>query len=108
MNVSLYDLSRRIILHYEDGSSREATPLSPAGEEVVKKDRIEMFPVGTRVRLVALCQNKGGYDDRPNLPPGTKGVVVGTPDSAGSLPIEWENQTKLAATVNDWIAPLAD
>lgn len=106
MNDSLYDLNRTLILHYKDGSSRTTTAHSPHGRKLLKKDRAEMYPEGTRIQLVALAQTPGGYDDRPNLPPGSFGIVTGEPDDASSLPVRWDNGASLAATADDWIAPV--
>lgn len=93
---------RKMLLHYKDGSSQEVNlPKDPGYIQAVIAFRTFHFPVGTRVELGALAQNPGGYDDRPNLPPGSTGVVTGKPDAGGSLPITWDHGSNLQATSDD-------
>lgn len=91
----------RLILHQIDGTSVSIQPNED--REGTLNFRRKHFPEGTRVRLTGLVQNVNGYDDRPNLPPGSIGTVIGDPDDAGSLPIRWDHGATLAATINDRI-----
>lgn len=69
----------------------------------VKEQRARDFPPGMRVRLTYLEITPGGFDDTPNLPPGSTGTVSGTPDDAGTLPVKWDHGPQLGATVKDVI-----
>ena len=96
--------SPNLILHYEDGGSKPGgIAANYTQSQQIARLREVQFPVGTRVRLVALAQNEGGYDDRPNLPPGSTGVVTDAPDGMGSLPIKWDHGSRLSVTANDVI-----
>lgn len=96
------DTYKMNLLH-EDGRTEEVeVPTRPDLLGVIAK-RQRLFPVGTRVKLTALAQTPGGYDDSENLPPGSTGIVNGEPDAAGSLPIEWDHGAHLAATIHDRI-----
>lgn len=60
-------------------------------EEV--KNRKEEFPKGTRVELVSM--------DDPQAPPvGTAGTVMGV-DDLGSIRIQWDNGSSLAAVLGE-------
>lgn len=95
--------SSNLIMHYEDGHTERAVHATYNQSQQIARTREVQFPVGTRVRLIALAQNENGYDDRPNLPPGSIGVVSGTPDAMGSLPIKWDHGSGLSATADDVI-----
>lgn len=57
--------------------------------EQVKRAR-EMYPVGTRVRLIRMA------DDPQPIAPGTEGTVTGVDDMAG-ICIRWDNGRGLKA-----------
>lgn len=97
--------SPNLILHYEDGHTERTRAASFNASQQIARLRAERFPVGTRVRLIALAQNVGGYDDRPNLPPGSIGTVTAPPDGMGSLPVKWDHGSRLSAAANDVIVP---
>lgn len=99
----------KMLLHYEDGSTEEfdAEPYGLRASPEVIEERSRLYPEGTRVKLVALAQNVGGYNDLPNLPPGSTGTVVGVPDSIGSIPIKWDHGASLAATSHDKLEVLS-
>ena len=100
------DRQTEVILFHLDGTVRVKTLETPEMREAITKVRTDTMPVGTRVRLMELAQTPEGYDDRPNLPPGSYGTVTGEPDSAGSLPIKWDHGSTLAATIEDVIVPI--
>lgn len=96
-------------LHYADGTTLDVTPTKDYRR--VRRLRRQRFVAGSRVQLMALAVNlPAGYDDRPNLPPGIQGTVVGGPggvtDDAGSLQVEWDNGSTLTATVDDLVMPV--
>lgn len=95
--------SPNLIMHYEDGHTERTQAASYKAAQQIARLREMQFPIGCRVRLIALAQNEGGYDDRSNLPPGSIGVVTGLPDAMGSLPIRWEHGSRLSATADDLI-----
>ena len=97
--------SPHIILHYENGRTKDSMAASYNARQQLARLRELQFPVGTRVRLVALAQNRGGFDDRPNLPPGSTGIVTAKPDAMGSLPIKWDHGSMLSATADDELTP---
>lgn len=94
----------KMIWHYEDGRSEEVN-LTFEHFERARTERPKQFSDGDRVKLVALAQNPNGYDDRPNLPPGTEGTVVAVAgrvtDDGGSLRVQWDNGSNLFATTMD-------
>jgi hypothetical protein len=93
-----------IELLHEDGRVERTTGVASIEDRYrIRDERREEFPVGTRVKLVALAQTPGGYDDSPNLPPGSTGVVSDEPDDFGSLPIKWDHGSGLSATADDRI-----
>jgi hypothetical protein len=93
-----------IALLHEDGHVERTTGVTTIEERYrVRDQRRKEFPVGTRVKLVGLAQTPNGYDDSPNLPPGSTGVVSGEPDDFGSLPIKWDHGSSLSATADDRI-----
>lgn len=57
--------------------------------EVLKTLR-EQYPTGTRVELIEM------NDPYRNMPPGLKGTVLYV-DDAGSIHVNWENGSSLAA-----------
>lgn len=57
--------------------------------EVLKRLR-EQYPTGTRVELIEM------NDPYRNMPPGLKGTVLYV-DDAGSIHVNWENGSSLAA-----------
>lgn len=99
----------KMILHYEDGTSQEVE-LTFEDLQRVRDERPEQFSGGDRVKLTALAQNPRGYDDRPNLPPGTEGVVVAiagrVTDDGGNLRVQWDNGSSLSATPMDVVERL--
>jgi hypothetical protein len=103
-------METRMLLHYEDGRIEEIADATIEYDQrkLIVAERKEQFPVGTRVKLIALAQNVGGYDDRPNLPPGSTGEVSAEPDDFGSLPIAWDHGSSLAVTAHDKIVVYGD
>lgn len=100
----------KFLLHYEDFTATDCEVDEREKQREAIEERPSKFPVGSRVKLVGLAQNVRedgdlGYDDRPNLPPGTCGTVVGLPDACGSLPVKWDNGSSLAATATDELQP---
>lgn len=94
------------ILHFADGQTTRVPGLTHDERRVEREYRCRNYPVGTRVHLIALAQTPDGWDDRPNLPPGLCGTVRAEPDAAGSLPVQWDNGSTLAAAADDLICTI--
>jgi len=109
-------MTRKFITHREGGVSSTVTTTEPQMDRERGERRELAFRGGDRVKLVGLAQTvvKGhaGYDDRPNLPPGTEGTVEEhagrVTDSGGSLFVRWDNGSSLNATTDDRVAKVDD
>lgn len=100
--------------HLADGTTITVRTNEPQMDTERGARREAALNDGDRVRLVALAQwPTTGYDDRPNLPPGTEGTVRETwpsrvTDGGGSLAVEWDNGSRLFATTDDRVVKVDD
>ncbi len=69
--------------------------------EYTKEQRATLFPLGSRVRAVRFAVEPGGIDDNETVPPGTEGVVTGSPDDTGTVPVRWDNGRTLGFLAKD-------
>lgn len=105
--------TRRFILHQENGVSATITTDESALDGHRRERREAALKDGDRIRLVGLAQSVGGYDDRPNLPPGTEGVITADAagritDDIGQLYVRWDNGSTLNANPDDRVVKVDD